>query len=93
MKAVILDMYGVILKDPDGGFIPFVTQTFANVTRTEIYQYWDKVDVGEMSTFDLFRELEYRGDFGKIEKDYLDTVEINETFYKFASTIKEYYKF
>ena len=29
---------------------------------------------------------------GKIEKDYLDTVEIDECFYEFASMIKKYYK-
>lgn len=92
MKAVILDMYGVILKDPDGGFIPFVNQTFPDVTRSDIYRYWDKVDVGEMSSLDLFRELGYKGDLDKIEKEYLDTVEINEFFYEFATIIKKYYK-
>ncbi len=28
MKTIILDMYGVIMKDPEGGFIEFVNQTF-----------------------------------------------------------------
>ena len=31
-KAVILDMYGVILKDPGEGFYTFVNRTFPNLS-------------------------------------------------------------
>ena len=92
MKAVILDMYGVILKDPEGGFIPFVNQTFPDLTRADVYKYWDKADVGELASLDLFKELGFKGDLAKIEKGYLDTVEINEDFYEFATSIKNYFK-
>ena len=92
MKVVILDMYGVILKDSEGGFIPFVNQTFPDLTRADIYQYWDKADVGELASLDLFRELGFKGDLAKIEKEYLDTVKIDESFYEFAKIIKKHYK-
>lgn len=92
MKAVILDMYGVILKDPEGGLIPFVNQTLPDLTRADIYKYWNKTAAGELASLDLFRELGFKGDLAKIEKGYLDKVEIDESFYKFAKIIKKHYR-
>lgn len=92
MKAVILDMYGVILKDPGDGFITFVNRTFPDLSPADIYLHWDKADVGELSSLEVFERLGFKGDVGKIEREYLDTVEIDEAFYEFASTIKRYYK-
>lgn len=37
MKAIILDMYGVILKDTGDNFYPFVNRTFPNLTPSDIY--------------------------------------------------------
>ena len=92
MKAVILDMYGVILQDPGEGFITFVNRTFPDLSPADIYLHWDKADVGELSSLEVFERLGFKGDLGKIEKEYLDTVGINESFYEFASNIKKYYK-
>lgn len=78
MKAVILDMYGVILKDPEGGFMPFVNQTFPDLTRAEIYKHWDKADIGELTSLDLLRGIGFEGD--------------DESFYEFARIIKRHYK-
>jgi len=91
MKTVILDMYGVIIKDPEGGFIPFVNRTFPDLSRDDIYLHWNRGDVGELSSLDLFRKLGFEDDLRKIEKEYLDTVEMNESFYEFAPIIKKYY--
>jgi len=92
MKAVILDMYGVILKDSGDGFITFVNRTFPDLSPADIYQHWDKADVGELSSLGVFERLGFKGDLGEIEREYLDTVEINESFYEVASMIKKYYK-
>lgn len=83
MKAVILDMYGVILKDTGDNFYPFVNRTFPELS---------KADVGEISSLEVFERLGYKGDLAKIEKEYLDTVEIEEGFYEFATNIKKKYK-
>ncbi len=91
MRALILDMYGVIMKDPEGGFVPFVNQTFPELSREDIYVHWNKADVGELSSLDLFSNLGYQGDLSKLEKEYLDTIEINEDFYEFATMIKQHY--
>ncbi|MEA4831382.1 MAG: HAD-IA family hydrolase [Oscillospiraceae bacterium] len=92
MKAIILDMYGVILKDTGDGFISYVNRTFPDLSVSDIYAHWDKADLGEISSLEVFKLLGYQDDLSKIEKEYLDTVEIDETFYGFASTITEKYK-
>jgi putative hydrolase of the HAD superfamily len=91
MRALILDMYGVIMKDPEGGFIPFVNRTFPDLSRDDVYLHWNKADVGELSSLDLFRKLGFEGNLSKIEKEYLDTVEINESFYEIAPILKKHY--
>lgn len=92
MKAVILDMYGVILKETGDGFVPYVQQTFPNLRREDIWQPWDKADMGELTSLEVFAALGYRGDLEKIEKEYLDTIEINEEFYAFAAEIRKHCK-
>jgi putative hydrolase of the HAD superfamily len=92
MKAVILDMYGVILKDPGEGFLTYVNRTFPDLSPADLYKHWDKADVGEISSLEVFERLGFKGDLEKIEREYLDTVEIDEAFYEFASTIKKSYK-
>lgn len=92
MKAIILDMYGVILKDPGEGFYTYVNQTFPNLTPAEIYPIWDKADVGEISSLEVLKRLGFTGDLAAIEKTYLDTVEVNEDFYAFATEMKKHYK-
>ncbi|MEA4890518.1 MAG: HAD-IA family hydrolase [Clostridiaceae bacterium] len=92
MKTVILDMYGVIMKDPEGGFIPFVNRTFPDLSREDIYLYWNKADVGELSSLGLFKELGYKGDLRAIEKEYLDSIEINTSFYEIVPALKKHYR-
>lgn len=92
MKAIILDMYGVILGDPGEGFFTYVNQTFPDLTPADIYQHCEKADVGEIASLEVLKRLGFTGDLDKIEKNYLDSVEINDSFYEFASTIKKKYK-
>lgn len=91
MKTVVLDMYGVIMRDPEGGFMPFVNRTFPDLRREDVYIHWNKADIGEISSLDLFERLGFKEDLSKIEKEYLETIEINESFYDFASAIKKHY--
>ena len=85
-------MYGVILKDPGEGFFTYVNRTFPDLTPADIYQHWDKADVGEISSIEVLKRLGFTGNLDKIEKNYLETVEIDESFYDFALTIKKNYK-
>lgn len=92
IKAVILDMYGVILKDTGEGFYEYVNKFFPNLTRSEIYSYREQADMGEINYLQVFKRLGFGGDLPTLEKGYLDTVEIDKGFYDFAYDIKQHYK-
>lgn len=92
MKAVILDMYGVIVKQTGDDFVPYVQRTFPDLKPEEIYTPWFKADVGELTSLEVWESLGFKGDIEKIEKDYLDTIEINDGFLDFVSSASKYYK-
>lgn len=89
MKTIILDMYGVILKDTGDEFYSFVNKFFPNLTASDIYPIWNKADIGEISSLEVLAQIGFKGDLTKIEKEYLDSIEINEGFYDFAELAKK----
>ena len=92
MKAIDLDMYGVIVKQTGDDFVPYVQQTFPELTPEEIYTPWFKADVGELTSLEVWEALGFQGDLEQIEKEYLDTIEISEGFFEFINSIKGEYK-
>lgn len=92
MKAIVLDMYGVIVKQTGDDFVPYVQQTFPDLKPEEIYTPWFKADVGELTSLEVWESLGFKGDIEKIEKDYLDTIEINDGFLDFVSSVSKHYK-
>ena len=92
MKAIILDMYGVIVKQTGDDFVPYVQQTFPNLNPEEIYKPWNKADMGELSSLEVWAALGFQGNLEKIEKDYLDTIELNDGFLDFIKAISKKYK-
>ncbi len=89
MKAVIFDMYGVIVKQTGDDFVPYVQQTFPNLKHNEIYEPWLKADVGELASLEIWASIGYKGNLQKIEKDYLDTIELNDGFTDFIRAVKK----
>ena len=85
-------MYGVILKDPDGGLMPFINRFFPDLNFEDVYIYWRKANVGEISSSDFFSMLGFKGDIKKIEREYLDTIEIDAAFYSAVQTLGKYYR-
>ena len=80
MKAIMLDMYGVILKQTGEDFVPYIHQTFPKLSREEIYEPWLKADIGEIASLEIWKTIGYQGNLEKVEKDYLDTIKnIEET--------------
>ena len=91
MEALILDMYGVIVKQSGDDFVPYIQRTFPNLKPEEIYTPWFKADVGELTSLEVWEALGFQGDIEKIEKEYLDSIELNEGFLTFiAETSKQY---
>lgn len=93
MKAIVLDMYGVIVKQTGDDFVPYVQQTFPDKTPEEIYAPWFKADVGEISSLDVWAQIGFKGDLERIEKEYLDTIELNDGFIDFIEAVSKKYKF
>lgn len=92
MKAIILDMYGVILKQTGDSFFEYVQQTFPDLNPEEILKPWHKADMGEMSSLEMWTALGFQGDIEKIEKNYLDTIELNDGFLDFIKAVRLKYK-
>ena len=92
MKAIILDMYGVIVKQTGDDFVPYVQKTFPNLSEEEILTPWFQADAGKLTSLEVWRILGFRGDLEQIEKEYLDTIVLNDGFHEFASAAKERYQ-
>ena len=92
MKAVILDMYGVIIKQTGEDFVPYVQQTFPDLKPEDIYPIWFKADVSELTSLEVWESLGFKGDIESMEKEYLDTMEINNGFFDFIASVSKHYK-
>ena len=92
MKAVVLDMYGVIVKQTGDDFVPYVQKTFPNITADEIYASWFRANMGEISSIEVWKAIGFQGDVEKIEKEYLDTIELSDGFVDFVEKAKAKYK-
>lgn len=89
MKAVILDMYGVILEQTGDDFFPYIQNFFPKLSHEDIYKVWDKADVGEISSLEVWRALGFTGDLEETERKYLETIRLNEGFSAFAEEVKK----
>lgn len=67
MKAIILDMYGVIVKQTGDDFVPYVQQTFPDLKSGEIHTPWFKADAGELTSLEVWKAIGFQGDL-KIQK-------------------------
>lgn len=92
MKAILLDMYGVILRQTGDDFAPYVRRIFPDLTTEQIYVPWLKADVGEIDSLQIWRELGFTGDLEKTQRDYLDTLELNDGFLDFIEAVRGRYK-
>ena len=89
MKAIVLDMYGVIAKQTGDDFVPYVQKTFPDLTVEEIQKPWFQADEGKLTSLDVWRILGFQGDLEQVEREYLDTIELNEGFHEFAVEMKK----
>lgn len=92
MKAIILDMYGVIVKQTGDEFVPYVQQTFPELDSEEIIEPWNKANMGEVSSLEIWTAAGFQGDLEKIERNYLNTIELNDGFLDFMKAIRKEYK-
>ena len=92
MKAVVLDMYGVIVKQTSDDFVPYVQQTFPHLSAEEIYAPWFRANIGEISSLEVWKSIGYHGDLVEIEEEYLKTIELSDGFMDFIQRVRQEYK-
>lgn len=92
MKAIVLDMYGVIMKQTGDDFVPYVQQSFPDLSDEEIYAPWFKANIGEISSLEVWKTIGFQGDLEKVEKEYLDTLELADDFVDFIENVRSEYK-
>ncbi|MDO4739790.1 MAG: HAD-IA family hydrolase [Eubacteriales bacterium] len=92
MKAVILDMYGVIIRQDGSDFAPYVQKFFPELSYEQITQPWFRADRGEIGMLDVWEALGFKGDLEAIDREYLDTLELSDGFHAFAQKMRPLYK-
>lgn len=92
MKAVILDMYGVIIRQDGSDFAPYVQKSFPELTYEQITQPWFCADRGEIDMLDVWKALGFKGDLEATDREYLDTLELSGDFHAFAEKMRPLYK-
>lgn len=69
MKAIILDMYGVIVSQTGDDFVPYVQKTFPDKREEDIYAPWFKADAGELTSLEVWEAIGYKGDLKKLKRN------------------------
>ena len=78
MKSIVLDMYGVIVKQTGDDFVPYVRRTFPDLSVEEIHTPWFKADIGEITSLEQLKEFseQLTDIFGKMPRETVNLLEI-----------------
>jgi putative hydrolase of the HAD superfamily len=99
MKTIIFDMYGVIIKESKGNFIPYTYNHFPKTEHERITKVFKadklftKAGNGEITSDEFLTMLGYDNPQFHM-RDYIENhLTMDEDFYAFAENIKGKYKF
>lgn len=92
MKAIALDMYGVIIRQTGDDFVPYVQKRFPALRPEEILEPWFQADRGELTSLEVWEKLGFTGDLEQVEKEYLDTLQLNDGVREFISAAQKQYQ-
>ena len=87
IKAVIFDMYGVVMTDPTGGLAPYMEKLLTKAAFDELYLHWTAAANGELGSREFFRRLGFE-DAAGAERAYLDTIELDTGFVAAAEKLR-----
>lgn len=89
MKAILFDMYGVIMKDPHGNLMPYLRRHFPDCGREGVYALWSALEANRIGHEDFWRGIGFGDDWRAVEEDYLASIEIDPAFHAVAPTLRE----
>ena len=99
MKTIIFDMYGVIIKESKGNFIPYTYNHFPpsehdRITKAfRVDRLFTKAGNGEITSDEFLTALGYENPQFHM-RDYIENhLTMDEDFYVFAEIMKHKYKF
>lgn len=92
MKTLVLDMYGVIMEDPNGELLPFLRRHNRDIDVQLVYSAWIKAALGELSSNSFFREIGFDDNLDEVEEDYLSRIRFDPSFPQFAGQIQKKYR-
>ncbi len=94
-KWVILDMMGVIFKvtdDVNDLLVPYIQKRNEMISAEKINEMYLRASLGEISSFDFWKELGFGDEYLEIEREYLDTcLEIDPDFIGVAKPLTKNY--
>ena len=88
MKAVLFDMYGVMIREPKGNLQPYIAGFIPGITEEQVYANWLEASRGFMSSEDFLRSTGLEGDLKSIEREYLDTLHLNNGIFDAVSFLR-----
>ncbi len=95
-KWVVLDAMGVIFEvgdDVNTLLIPFLRKKNCITPISEIFKLYFSASLGDITSYELWKELGFKDGYPKIEKEYLDTCfNIDPEFKEIAQNLKKDYK-
>lgn len=82
MKAVLFDMYGVIIREPKGNLQPYAERHIPGITEEQVYANWIEASKGLITSEEFLYSVGLRGDLAAMQKEYLDTLHLNDGIFK-----------
>ena len=99
MKTIILDMYGVIIKESKGNFIPYTFKHFPVIEHERITKLFKKEHLftkagnGEITSEEFLTQLGFSDPVFHMH-DYIENyLTIDNDFYSFAKGMREKYRY
>ena len=90
---LIFDMYGVIIKESKGNFIPYVYSHFPNTVKSELVGLFNQSNSGKITGNQFLTTLGF-SDADAITKDYIENyLTFDNDFYAFAKKYKSLFTF
>ncbi len=92
---IIFDAMGVIFEvgdDINYLLVPYIQKRYDTVPAGKINEMYLKASLGEISSFDFWKELGFCSEYPEIEREYLDTcLTIDPDFIEIARTLAKNY--
>lgn len=90
---LIFDMYGVIIKESKGNFIPYVYSHFPNTVKSELVGYFNQANSGKITGNQFAKALGFE-DANAVTKDYVENhLTFDNDFLDFAEKYKSIFTF